>query len=723
MKNNEHPCANEWLALNDYGFSIFPLTSGQKTPIGSWKQYQTDKPSDDELAEWLTSGKNHNVGIATGAVSGIVVLDLDSPDAESFAKRQGLPDTPEVKTPRGRHLYYRHPGFDIRNTAGKLADKIDFRGDGGYVVGPGSYFIPNTTQAFEGKVEGAYEWVEGRTPADMAFADLPGWAIPAPEPFAPSAPLNNDPRPIPTSRAEAYGLRGLADECEAIRSAPNGQRNHQLNASAFAVSQLVAGGLVEPVTARQEVETAALMAGLSNSEIKLTIDSAWKAGAKSPRLMPDDSDTVKQSPTVPAAPAASLEWFSATVASQATVKEREWLIDGWLPVGATTLLTGDGGTGKTLIAQQMATAIATGQPLWGNDTTQAPVLGFYCEDDRDELNRRQRSINGSMGLVPNDVVASHMASEFGMSALLGSIDKQGAFQTNDLFASIRAKALDAGARLVVIDNINMVFGDDINAAGPVSRFMSALNRLALEINGAVLMLGHVAKAEGSRSAGTAAWVNGARNHLFLGRPDNMTEAAKRPDVRHLVRNKSNYASTGERLELMWERGAFIAAADLTGNARTLDDVADDKWFLSLLDRHTASREALSISPRAANYAPKVMSKTGSFRDAKGTRKMEQAMGRLLSAGTILPDELLGWQKANRHEARGIKRADTNPLTMEKTAAMDFMDQLRGKAPTDTTPAAPPSLIVRATPPTPDFERSDKVAAILQAVNAKRGIQT
>jgi len=71
------------------------------------------------------------------------------------------------------------------------------------------------------------------------------------------------------------------------------------------------------------------------------------------------------------------------------VKSREWLIEGWLPVGCVTSLCGDGGVGKSLLALQVGTAIATGNKIFGFDTKQAKVLAIFCEDDKNEIHRRQ----------------------------------------------------------------------------------------------------------------------------------------------------------------------------------------------------------------------------------------------------------------------------------------------------------------------------------------------
>lgn len=81
-------------------------------------------------------------GVRTGAApegSGIVVVDLDSEAAaDAWEAMGGDFDTFTVSTPRGYHCYFTHPGFHVGNSAGQLAKGIDIRGDGGFVVGPGS---------------------------------------------------------------------------------------------------------------------------------------------------------------------------------------------------------------------------------------------------------------------------------------------------------------------------------------------------------------------------------------------------------------------------------------------------------------------------------------------------------------------------------------------------------------------------------------------------------
>lgn len=110
-----------------------------KHPGEAWGKIELRDPP---LIPTATQG----VGIATGARSGIFVVDTDMKpgiDGEAeLAKLGPLPVTRTVRTPTGgRHRCFNHPGFPVRNSGPKsnpIAPGVDIRGDGGYVVAPGS---------------------------------------------------------------------------------------------------------------------------------------------------------------------------------------------------------------------------------------------------------------------------------------------------------------------------------------------------------------------------------------------------------------------------------------------------------------------------------------------------------------------------------------------------------------------------------------------------------
>jgi len=111
-----------------------------KTPLVKWKPYQDNLPSEQEVTEWWTKWPNANIGLATGHLSGIVVIDCDSEEAANrfIEEYPEAKDTRQVQTGRGKHFYFKFEE-GIRNDAGKLLGPgIDIRGEGGFVIIPPS---------------------------------------------------------------------------------------------------------------------------------------------------------------------------------------------------------------------------------------------------------------------------------------------------------------------------------------------------------------------------------------------------------------------------------------------------------------------------------------------------------------------------------------------------------------------------------------------------------
>ena len=126
--------ALRFLAL---GYSVIPVKSRDKRPSIAWKQYQTRKPTVDEVTAWFTGHDELNIAIITGAVSGVVVVDADSAEATTWMQAHH-PSPIRSKTAKGAHFLFAHPGHEVRNGAKLGGMALDVRGDGGYIVAPGS---------------------------------------------------------------------------------------------------------------------------------------------------------------------------------------------------------------------------------------------------------------------------------------------------------------------------------------------------------------------------------------------------------------------------------------------------------------------------------------------------------------------------------------------------------------------------------------------------------
>lgn len=133
-----------------------PIPVGEdKQPLGKWKQFQKQLPTDAEIKRAFSRTPPPNVGVVCGAVSKLVVLDIDGEEGFRSLQDKGLqiPETLSVKTGRGRHYYFLHPGVPTRNFAKGRSSfplpGVDFRGDGGYVVAPPSLHATGVRYVFE----------------------------------------------------------------------------------------------------------------------------------------------------------------------------------------------------------------------------------------------------------------------------------------------------------------------------------------------------------------------------------------------------------------------------------------------------------------------------------------------------------------------------------------------------------------------------------------------
>jgi hypothetical protein len=129
---------NNMDAALDYlkqGLSILPLAKDKK-PLIQWQEFQTRQPTELEVRQWFKQWPDCNIGIVTGKISNLTVIDCDSQTAIEYFHQGYQGRTPCVKTPKGMHFYFAYQE-GVRNTA-RLTNSIDVRSEGGYVVAPPS---------------------------------------------------------------------------------------------------------------------------------------------------------------------------------------------------------------------------------------------------------------------------------------------------------------------------------------------------------------------------------------------------------------------------------------------------------------------------------------------------------------------------------------------------------------------------------------------------------
>jgi hypothetical protein len=232
----------------------------------------------EQVSIWWRRWPDANLGVVTGAVSGLVVLDVDLPDGPASLRRLEaehalLPATCEQRTGSGgRQLLFAHPGHPVGNRA-RLLPGIDVRGDGGYIVVPPSTHASGT----------AYRWT-GRVPP----AHAPGWLLELLDRTrTPDLPARTTPAALPTGdREQRYAASALHRELAVLAAAPEGSRNDTLNRAAFNLGQLAAAGLLDPRQVAAELERVAIGIGLGPVETRRTIASGLSAASQHPRAVP-----------------------------------------------------------------------------------------------------------------------------------------------------------------------------------------------------------------------------------------------------------------------------------------------------------------------------------------------------------------------------------------------------------------------------------------------------
>ena len=323
------------------------------------------------------------------------------------------------------------------------------------------------------------------------------------------------------------------------------------------------------------------------------------------------------------------------------VPPREWVVQDWLPIGAATLLYGDGGTGKTLLAQQLMTSCATGKPWLGLAVLPCRALALFCEDDEAELHRRQDAINDGYGIDFKELAKMTWASGVGKDNALMRFGPDGGAQKQPRCSEILEAARRFDARLIIIDTAADTFGGNEHDRGQVRNFLGAMNGMAAELNAAVLVCAHPSKSgmspTGDMDGGSTAWSNTARSRWSLTRPKVEDEDLRQSNERILTRRKANYAAIGENIRLRWQNGVLEPIPALNGFAALVRNQDAESAFLRLLAKSTTEGRHVSGEKSANNYAPKEFAGRPDCQDLSA-RDLAAAMERLFADGRLRMEE-------------------------------------------------------------------------------------
>ena len=511
-----------------------------KHPAESWKHIDPNRPE-------LSPSTDCGVGIATGARSGVFVVDLDVKNGidgiANFAALGECPPTRTVRTPSGGlHPYFKHPGFPVKTSASALAPGIDVRGDGGYVVAPGSPHVNG----------GRYELA-----ADLPIADAPAWLLnhpglrhantetaqPATEAEARFASIPRDWR---VNRAKAYlatqspAIEGHGGDAHTWTLLTRAVHDHGLTDAAMIADAFVEwNARCEPPWGGNDW-THKIDSVLHHSTVP------WSTTMPMEYRLYRDPDTNIEIPI--SERDAALEAIRAACAKIKPTGEVvtfggikfkhghydqilapiEYQVDRLFGVGDVSMLVAHGNSLKTWLAMSLAQAIASGRPWLGQYGVKRGRVGFIdFESGEYEVMRRLKLLQTSDALVGDRLLRSSMPAV--------------SFEKWETWEDLALARLDQ----VIIDSFAAATSAKENEK-EAAKLLEFAGRFAETFGPGVLVIHHERKSSGgdpreSVRGSTAIYAACDRIYGFSA-PETMPNEAIRttmtPDIKHGAGNRA-----------------------------------------------------------------------------------------------------------------------------------------------------------------------------------------
>jgi len=256
-----------------------------------------------------------------------------------------------------------------------------------------------------------------------------------------------------------------------------------------------------------------------------------------------------------------------------------FILPDWLPAGYATLLAGHGGVGKSSIALHLAVCTAAGVDFFGLEAQRRRVLYLSCEDREDVLHWRLRRICAHLGLDLASLRGWLQVLDLvGRDTVLWEKDSRTGLALTIPYWQLAERVREHQTQVLVVDGVSDTYGGNENSRAEVKRFINALLGLIPAGDGALVLVGHVAKPTASGTAtsegysGSTAWHNAVRARWYL-RPE-VEEGEDQQPTRTgklvLELQKSNLGRTDQSMRFAWDSDARLFLSTGLDAATTFD---------------------------------------------------------------------------------------------------------------------------------------------------------
>jgi hypothetical protein len=492
-----------------------------KEPIG--KGWGLERPSEETLRFAYLKRRKAGIGILLGPASGVIDAEIDGPEGEdSLRKLLGGEPPPTLgwSSRRGSHRLFR---WDARLDALPHVEGVHKRADlpglelriGARKKQIQSACPPTVTDGV------ARHWVGGDEIAPLPDAAIAFLTASTPAPPEPTRAMPcKEARDFvrdwikdrPRSGLNPYLQAALDGECDTLAAAHDGDRNNQLNRSAFCLGQLVDAGLPES-TIRHQLESIYRRINPDDAGWRDTIESGLRAGRAEPRAIPEPkplngkrADSELGSALNPTEPL--IVW-----GYEVEEEPIRWLWPNRVPYGFLTLLAGKTGVGKSFVTLALASLVTTGGEL--------PDLEGECVEKGNVLYIGEDSHKHV--LKPRLV---EMGADDTRYAFM-SWTAMAKYQIDDTEMLLAAWEEAKRPRMVVIDPPTNFLGDkDEHKNAQVRGALMMVSIWAMKYDVAVILITHCNKSVGKglaaidRVIGSVAWASTTRiAHILVRDPE------------------------------------------------------------------------------------------------------------------------------------------------------------------------------------------------------------